>query len=171
MRHGNLLVAVCALTLTAFIACGGGDDEPSAGDVQDALEDAQEEAEDAVDSADDLEGIPNEDCLAAALALSNAAGGALTGDPGDADSSIDALRRMGDAAPDDLQDDFETFADALEGYFQRLKDAGVDLSDPSTFSDPGVAAELSEAAEELTGAQEASTNISEYLGELCDNTN
>jgi len=172
MRFGRLLMVLFALALTAFVACGGGNDEPSVDDVEDAVEDAQENAgdvaDDVEDAVDDAGGIPNEDCLDAALALSNAAGGALTGDPGDVDASIDALRRMGDAAPDDLQDDFETLADALERYFKRLQDAGVDFSDPATFSDPEVAAELAEAAEELAGAEEASTSISGYMGELCD---
>ena len=105
--------------------------------------------------------------LAAAMAL--AAGGAgPTVDGSDPSSMSDYLRTISAGAPADLKDDFTTVADGLQKFYDKLKAAGIDLTDPSTYSSPDAVATLSKAAEQLqSDVGDAATHIQDRFQEIC----
>lgn len=112
--------------------------------------------------------FPSNECFDAFSALVGASLGALA--PGtEFEDSIDALDRVGENAPSDVQADLEVLVGAFEEFQRELDESGVDLSDPSSFADP-------EAQQALEGigdvfddpeVEEASENVEAYLEEVC----
>jgi hypothetical protein len=89
-------------------------------------------------------------------------------DGADLGSLADYLRKISAGAPADLQGDFITMADGLQTFYDTLKAAGIDLTDPSTYSSPAAVATLSKAADTLQkDVGDAATRIQSRFQELC----
>lgn len=112
--------------------------------------------------------FPTNECIDAFSALIGASLGAFA--PGtDFGDSVDALDRVAENAPSAVRDDFEVLVGAFEEFQRELDESGVDLSDPSSFTDP----EAQEALEGLGDVFDdpevaaASENVEAYLEEVC----
>jgi len=155
-----------ALMVVALVAGACGDDDggspvPSQGDTGGSSTDTPF-------GDGDFTGFTDQECLQIVLAWSQAASAAFT--PGtsgeDPAAALEALSR---SVPPEIADDFATYAEAVSSYWRALTDAGVDLNDPNTFTDPEAQAARAAAAEEFeaTGVQEAGDNISAFLDAQC----
>ena len=88
----------------------------------------------------------------------------------DLSSMSDFLREVSAGAPADLRDDFTTLADGLQKFYDTLKAAGIDLTDPNTYSSQSAGATLSKAAQQLQkDVGDAATRIQTRFQELCGN--
>ena len=99
-----------------------------------------------------------------------AAGGfSAGGQGGNTDDAVATLRRMAGAAPAAIRADVEKVAEAMRIYFKALKDAGIDFSNPSTYSSQTAAQALQSASSQLanSGATDASHRIDTYFKSLC----
>ena len=115
------------------------------------------------------------DCASAALAMAAAASGGLGGSQsgsGSFEDSVATLDRMADGAPAGVKDDIQTLAAATAAYLKALKDAGVDLSNPSTLTNPDKAQAVGRAAAayQSSGAQAAADRVDSYFDEKCPNS-
>jgi len=111
-------------------------------------------------------------CLSAAHAMAVAASGAAGfGSSGsqNPDEAVETLRRVAGAAPDAIKTDVELVADATRDFYDALKAAGVDFSNPSTFQDPQKAAAAGTAAQayQNSGAPAAAQRIGTYFDSVC----
>lgn len=179
------LLAVGALTLAG---CGGDDDDGDAApSVEEGDDDAAEAGDDdsdddsGDDSGDDDSGgddidIPegaftSEDCAdayQAVIAASAAAAAAFTGQGGeDLDSALAELEGFLDDAPDDIQDDLETWYEGYAEYVSALQDAGFDAE--GGVPDADALQELTELSESLNTEefQAAGERLGEWLQTEC----
>jgi hypothetical protein len=190
-RRAATLVLAAALA-TGLAACGGGDDEDGRGDVQ--LEDVESDASSSGSSSDDdedaeatedesssddeatdeaiddaIEGAFSEGCGEFA-GVFGALGGAIAGsfDP-EAEAEFE---QFVDDAPEEIRDDLETIASAYDELNAALEDAGIDLTDPSSFdpSNSDFAQAIAAASQQLATPefQEASLAINEFIASNCE---
>ena len=97
--------AAAALGLCLLTACGdGGDKAGGSGDYCSDLKDAKKEV-DALKS----------------------------GDFSDLEKTTDAMKRLSDEAPDEIQDDWKVLVDGVQKLVDALKKAGVDDEDMATL--------------------------------------
>ncbi|MEL7210543.1 MAG: hypothetical protein AAGK32_20310 [Actinomycetota bacterium] len=175
MRRLRTLALVLAAGLLLLTACGDDSDSSQSDTSASDSEPSAESGDGDVDlpGGGDIE-VPglSEECETVAEASIQAAGAAVaafdpTGDIGETTEFFDGAI---DAAPDELKDDFEVLAEGLAQYAQALQDAGADLSDPSSFTDPATISALTEAAEVFSTAEfeQAGENISAWAEANCD---
>lgn len=162
MRTIRRIIPLVLVVAVALAACGGDStptgssddgttDNPPAGSVFTAAE-----------------------CASAALAMAAAAsggfGGSQSGD-GSVEDSVATLNRMADGAPAEIKDDIKTLAAATAAYLKALKDAGVDLTNPATLTDPSKAQAVGAAAAayQASGAQAAADRVETYFDQKCPN--
>ncbi len=172
MKKRSLVAIVLALVVLGAAACGG-DEEPNVDDIlndaeqalEEGLEEAEEQAEDALDAAG---GFDAAQCLELSTALAEAAGAAV-GTSTDPEAAVESLRNMAEVADGELGDDLALMADAMGDFFAALADAGIDITDPATYTSEEAVAALTEANEALesSGMQEASENINTAITDLC----
>lgn len=175
----RMLGVVFALALTAA-ACGdddsGGDDVASDdSDVSDSGADDGDSEPDTGDGADvDLGDVFSGDCREAILAFSTVQssfagsfGGAFGQDT--IDDAGDAIDELASAAPDEIKDAFQVYADELGAYFDALGD--IDLSELAGGQpDPATIAALTAAGEAVDeeALEAAADEISTYFENACD---
>jgi hypothetical protein len=113
-------------------------------------------------------GMPSSECIELSMALSQAAAMGMT-ESGDLEDSVAALQAMASAAPPQIAADFMIVAAALAEFAQTLAEAGIDFTDPSTYSSPQAQQALEEASDafDASGIEEASERISDYLDDVC----
>jgi hypothetical protein len=157
---------VFLLAAVALVASACGDDSGSSSPETTGA-DSSSDGDIAIPDLDDLDlpGVSDE-CLAVAQAAAeaaSAAGAAFTpgGDLSQTETFFDGAI---DAAPDEIKDDFEVLAQAFGDYAQAIQDAGADLSDPNSFTDPEVLAALQNGVEAFStdAYEEAADNISAW---------
>ncbi|MBF4163783.1 hypothetical protein [Nocardioides acrostichi] len=92
----------------------------------------------------------------------------------DIDKAFDTFEKLGDEAPDEVADDWDTLNEGVDKFQEALDDAGVDTSDlsnldPSTI-DSDKLEELEAASQELSDSkyQDALQNIEEHAKEECN---
>ena len=184
-RRAAALVLAGAL-VTGLAACGGGDDDEATDqvDLEDVESDAsssassdEEEADDEDEGSDDSSGI-DEEAIAGAfsegcgefITVFGALGGAIAGafDP----EAAEEFEGFIDDAPEEIQDDLETMAEAYGELGALFEEAGFDPEDPNGFdpSNPEAIEVFTEAAElfespEFVAANEA---ISEFVASNCE---
>ncbi|MGH9174690.1 MAG: hypothetical protein ACRD1H_10040 [Vicinamibacterales bacterium] len=109
------------------------------------------------------------DCQSAALAIAAAVAGGFTGAGGSLDQSAAALGRMASGAPAEIKADIQTLATATQRFQAALVDAGVDFTNPNSYSNPEAAAKLQAASSEFeaSGAKEAVDRVGAYFDQLC----
>jgi hypothetical protein len=178
MRRSKLLAILAALLL-ALAACGGDDGDVAdvaadeadpgpdgdAGDVADG--DSGDEGDAEVDE-DALAALTNEDCAALYAGIASAAS-AFGGTEGEDLSDVaNYFDEIAGEVPDEIKDDFETFAAAYREFAEAAEEAGVDFSDPATMT-PEALQEMGSAAEAFNDpeVQEASERISTFAEETC----
>jgi hypothetical protein len=179
------LTILPAAMLLLVAACGGSDD-PDAGDADTtaAAADTTVAVADTVATddtvpADDADAgaggdaadfFTPETCLDLAMAFSQAASMGMTGTGGSPEDSAQALQELADAAPSEIADDLDTLATAFGEFARTLTEAGVDFSDPASFSDPAVQQALTEASQsfDTDAINEASTRVSDYISAECE---
>ncbi|HYI43845.1 MAG TPA: hypothetical protein VE174_00085 [Actinomycetota bacterium] len=169
MARSRLLVLLVTIACFGLIACG--DSTPTS--ATDAGGDTTEEQPEVETEEEPEAGMPGafekKDCLEVAEAMGGALGG-MGADPSvDFDKAIEGIRRAGDAAPEEIRDDFNVFADAMAEYLTILKDGGIDFSDPATFSTPKAQKAVKEATAVLEDpkVKEAQANIDKAMTDLC----
>jgi hypothetical protein len=113
-----------------------------------------------------FDGFTNEECLRIAVAWSQAAS---LGFVGGTEGATEALEDLAEGVPPEVAADFALYAQALAEYSTALVDAGIDISNPATFSSPQAQAAMTAAAEAFqdAGLVEASENISAFLEVQC----
>jgi hypothetical protein len=102
--------------------------------------------------------------LGAGLAQAMTQGGDL-----DLDQAADKLKEFADKAPGEIKEDAKTVADAYSEFVQALEDAGIDINNPSSFSDPSKLQQLEEAANKIDtdAVKQASDHLQAYFQEHC----
>lgn len=159
----RLFTAFVVLMIAALGACGGdstptGSSNTPAGNTQ--------------TTPPVTGGVPNfssTDCQAAALALAAATAGGFSGGGGALDQSAATLQRMASGAPSAIKAAIENLAAATSKFYNDLKAAGIDLTNPSTYTNAEAAAALQKAGDdfEASGAKAAADQISAYFDQIC----
>jgi hypothetical protein len=170
MARSRLLVLLVTIVCFGLFACG--DSAPTSatdagGDT--TAEQPEAEPEEEPEEEDVTGPFGKQDCLEVAEAMGGALGG-MGSDPSvDFDKAIEGIRKAGDAAPEEIRDDFNVFADAMAEYLTILKDGGIDFSDPATFSTPKAQKAVKEATAVLEDpkVKEAQANIDKAMTDLC----
>lgn len=175
----TVLLAVVAMAL-ALTACGDDDSSDDAAPADDAAQDTSDDAaadeagtdEDAAVDPSDLDFDLGE---CGFLANFGDEGFEEAFDPsalmtggGDAYSALaDQFHEVADAAPDDIQDAFQTMAEGMDQFAEVFSD--IDLSDPANI-DPE-ALESLEAIGDGPGAEfeAASAEIEDWINQNCAN--
>lgn len=173
MRYGTVIVLVIGALALAAAGCGGDDGDaaaPAETTVEETVADTTEPTETTDETTDgttgdidlgDLSGECTE--LAAIGAKIAQAAGAQGGDIG---SSADYFAELADAAPDEIKDDLEVFAEEFAQFAEAI--AGIDLSGGSTPSADDIAKiQEATAAFDDPRIQEASANIEAWAQENC----
>jgi hypothetical protein len=154
------------LAAVALVASACGDDSGSSSPETTAAE-SSSDGDVAIPDLDDLD-LPgvSDQCVEVAQAAAEAAGaaGAVFTPGGDLSETGAFFDGAIDAAPDEIKDDFEVLAEAFGEYAQAIADAGADLSDPNSFTDPAVLAALEDGVQAFStdAYQEAADNISAW---------
>lgn len=157
------LVVVAALTLAA---CGG-DDNTDATGAAGGTTTTRSTAEGPDPDIGDAVGLVAEECrFLLAGAFLNPLAATVPGAAVDVDDQAQQLAAMADSAPPEIKDALETISAGWTDLAEALQ--GVDLTDPTSFSDPEVQAKL-EGLSEVVGAdfEDASTTVSEYVAANC----
>ena len=170
-RMGAKAAAVLiAALLVGATACGGGSSKEESSGTGDAVtattsaktSSGSSSSDDLSDTMDALGG----DCMKAGLAyfaLSMSALGASFGasesDLAEMQSSIDELKGE---IPSEIEDDFTTYANALEEYANAMK--GMDMGDIMSGSGD---AEKAAAILDTPEVKQAQANIDKYFEETC----
>lgn len=170
MAPSRLVHLFLAVACVGFVACSSPQPQNASDTGSDATDD--QAADDAMDEGDDVpEGFARKDCAELAKAMAGAAGAGMSGNMDiDFDKAIEGLRRAGDAAPEELRDDFTVFGDAMAEYFELLRDAGIDFNDPSSFSSPQAqkAVQKGTALLQDPKVEQARKNIDKGMREICE---
>ncbi|MGL6278464.1 MAG: hypothetical protein ACRC50_02775 [Gaiella sp.] len=178
MRHRTALALVLGLGALALLGagCGGDDGGDSAAPADTTAEqttdttEATETTETAGDAVTDVDlgaiGGLSEECtelVAIGAKISQAVGT----QGGDIDTSVDYFTELADAAPDEIKDDLEVFADQFAEFAKAVQ--GLDLSGGTTPSAEDVQ-KLQEASAAFDDPklQEASANIEAWAKENCE---
>jgi hypothetical protein len=79
------------------------------------------------------------------------------------------LGRMASDAPAAVKADIQTLATATQKFQAALTDAGIDFTNPSTYSDPQKAAAIQQAGSDFqaSGVTEAVDRVGAYFDQLC----
>ena len=109
-----------------------------------------------------------EDCLNLVFAWSSAASIGLSG-TGTFEEGAEAVEDLAAAVPDEIAGDFLIYAQAMRAYGQALADAGIVLSDPSTYSTPETQQIVTDASDAFNSPniQAAGNRISDYIEAEC----
>jgi len=109
-----------------------------------------------------------EDCLTLVFAWSQAASLGLTG-AGTFEEGADAVEDLAAAAPAEIAADFALYAEAMRAYGDALEEAGIVLSDPTTYSTPEAQAAANAASDAFNApeVQEAGNRIADYIETAC----
>ena len=88
-----------------------------------------------------------------------------SGGPENLDETRQFFEELADEVPSEIRDDFETYAEAVGDYLDRLAEIDIDSDNP----DPEDVQEAIQAAQALATSDvvEASTNISQFIAEGC----
>jgi hypothetical protein len=163
-----LAVLMVGVLSFSFTACGDDDggtpltagNDDSSGDSSDDLDlpDSEE-----LDDLADMAGV-DEVCLGAAYLAAAAFGGAAGGE--DAEELQAYFEEARDQVPDEIKDDFDKVAEAMQAYGALLEEYEGDFTKLAT--DPDAQDVLSQFdSDEFT---EASDNVSAWFDENCDTT-
>lgn len=168
MRYGTvILLAVGALAL-AVAGCGG-DDGDTAAPAETTVEETVDETTDATETTDtmgdvDLGDLSGECTELAAIGAKIAQ--AVGAQGGDVDASADYFAELADAAPDEIKDDLEVFAEEFSKFAEAIAD--IDLSGGTTPSADDIAKlQAASKAFDDPRIQEASSNIEAWAQENC----
>jgi hypothetical protein len=160
-----IVLVIGALALAAA-GCGGDDGGDAAAPAETTVEETTQTTETTEETTEDVDlGDLSGECteLAAIGAKIAQAAGAQGGDIG---SSADYFAELADAAPDEIKDDLEVFAEEFGKFAEAI--AGVDLSGGTTPSAEDLAKiQAATAAFEDPRIQEASDNIEAWAQENC----
>ena len=171
MARNRLIALFMALACLGFVACAEEVPQEVVDTGGEAPETPVESQEPAEDEGALEEAFDNKDCMKIAGAMSGVMGGmGAGGDIGNKfDEAISGLRRAGDFAPEEVQDDFAVFADAMAEYLTILKEAGIDFNNPGSFSTPEAqkAVQKATAVLEAPEVKEAQQNIDRVMTDLC----
>lgn len=170
MKHGTVIVLAVGVLALAAAGCGGDDGgdaaAPAETTVEETVADTTETTETTEETTEDVDlGDLSGECteLAAIGAKIAQAAGAQGGDIG---TSADYFAELADAAPDEIKDDLEVFAEEFGKFAEAI--AGIDLSGGTTPSAEDLAKiQEATAAFEDPRIQEASTNIEAWAQENC----
>ena len=174
----GLIVPIVVLTLLLG-ACGGSTEE--AADSPAPTSAAPSPAEDAAttaapsDDASSDDGASPENCPELLAAASSAVAAVqLTGGVGpeaSAEFTAEYLRELAERAPAEIRDDLEILAEALAGFYETIDASGIDLSDPSSFSnlDASEIQKLEAAVEAMDTPEvdQANQNIQAFFEREC----
>lgn len=168
--------AICLLLMLTMAACGGSDDE--AGDT-DTTATTTATTEAAPTTRDDSQGSsgPSTDCMTLlqwATDSVTAQNAAFAGGGPNAvgmEYTADYFQAFADQAPDAIQRDMKTFADAFEAFFEELEALDIDFTDPDqllALSQSDIET-LEAAAEQLEApeVEQALDNIELYFESEC----
>lgn len=116
----------------------------------------------------DFTGFTNDQCLQIILTWSQAASLGFGG-AGDLEDVGEALEDLAGSVPPEVAADFAIYAQAMTAYGQALRDAGIDLNDPATYSSPEAQAALTAASQafDSEALEQASENIGDFLDTQC----
>ena len=176
MRRITMLALAVVLALTGA-ACGddddSGSDEPEATDDGGSTDDGGDDGASTDDGGDDdgdvAAGFLDEDCrFLLAGAFMNPLAAAQGGGDGDVDAANEQLQEIAEEAPDEIRDAMDKIAEVYSEFVEALKDADVDLSNPSSFTDPEVQQALAGIGEKFDEEyDEAAETVSQYVQENC----
>jgi hypothetical protein len=168
-----LLLALLAACSIALVACGGDDDDgnvdadaaTSSDDDSGSTDDNDSESTDGDVALSDI----SEECMDASLAASAVYGqgaAAFTGNTDAVEESADKLKEFAGKAPDEIKEEFEVMAEALQKYYEALDDLDLGSGVPSASE----LAKIASASEVLNDPdfQEASDRVSDWVGENCE---
>ncbi len=163
-------VAVATIFGLGLSACGDDGGDEATDDVEETTTTAGDSGTDSVDLGDfDFTG-ECADFMTAFGSAGAAVGSAFTGADGsdDLEQVAEYFDEIASKVPDDIQGDFEVFAQAYSDFAQALADSGIDMSDPSS-ADPEDLAALQAVMEAFSApeVEEASANISAWVEENC----
>jgi hypothetical protein len=169
VRYGTVIVLAVGALALAGAGCGGDDGDaaaPAETTVEESTEPTEEPAEETTETLGDIDlGDLSGECaeLAAIGAKLAQAVGTQGGDVG---ASADYFAELADAAPDEIKDDLEVFAEEFATYAEAI--AGIDLSGGTTPSAEDIA-KLQEASAAFDDPrlEEASANIEAWAQENC----
>ena len=154
----RLLIALFTIVLAGLAACGG-DSKPTASG--------------GTTTPPVTGNVPNfssSDCQSAAIAIAAAVSGGFAGAAGGSlGQSADVLARMASGAPSEVKADIQTLATATQKFQAALQAAGVDFTNPSSYSNPEAAAKLQAASSEFeaSGVSAAVDRVGVYFDQLC----
>ncbi len=171
----KVATVLAAVLLLGAVACGGGDDkEASSSDLdatpattveKTATDDSTSDLADGLDDLNDL-GVVSGDCAQASLAYFSlsmqALGASFGGDQAALDEMQSSIDELEAEIPSEIEDDFTTYADALQQYGEAMRD--LDISELATGGD-----DVQQAAElmESSDVTEAQANIEQYFEDNC----
>lgn len=169
MRYGTVIVLAVGVLALAAAGCGGDDGDavaPAETTVEETVGETTESMETTEETTEDVDlGDLSDECteLAAIGAKIAQAAGAQGGD---LDTSAEYFAELADAAPDEIKDDLEVFAEEFAAFAEAI--AGVDLSGGTTPSADDIAKiQEATAAFDDPRIQEASANIEAWAQENC----
>ncbi|MEX2554665.1 MAG: hypothetical protein WEB06_03430 [Actinomycetota bacterium] len=154
----RLLIALFTIVLASLAACGGDSNPTASGDGT------------TPPVTGNIPNFSSSDCTSAALAIAAAVSGGFTGAGGGSlDQSAAVLGRMASGAPAEIKADIQTLATATQRFQAALTAAGIDFTNPSTYSDPQKAAAIQQAGSDFqaSGAPEAVNRVGAYFDQLC----
>lgn len=116
-----------------------------------------------------FEGFSNEECTNVVLAWSQAVSAGLVGFGGDFEASAETLADLAASVPPEISADFALYSQAIAEYGAALQAAGIDFSNPATYSSAEAQAAMTAAADafQATGVEEAGENIGDFLDAQC----
>lgn len=173
-----LLVLVVGMLALVAAGCGGDDGEDSATATDTAVEQTVEQDTGTTDAMEDESSTEGEGSsgeadlgtLTGECAELTAVGAriaqTLSTQGGDVEASAEYFSGLADAAPDEIKDDLEVFAEGFAEYAKAI--AGIDLSGGAVPTAEDLA-KLQEAAKAFDDPriQEASDNIQAWADENC----
>ena len=112
--------------------------------------------------------LSSSDCRAAIQAFAAGPAAAFSGGGGNLSQLADNLKKVQNAAPSEIKDDWAYVVEYYVKIANAAKDAGIDFTKPETFT-PDKIQKLSAASEGIDQAriQTASEKISKYFADHC----
>lgn len=170
MRYGTVIVLVVGALALAAAGCGGDDGGDAAAPAETTVEETIEETTETTETTEettedvDLGDLSGECTELAAIGAKIAQAAGAQG--GDLDTSADYFAELADAAPDEIKDDLEVFAEEFGKFAEAI--GGIDLSGGTTPSADDIAKiQEATAAFDDPRIQEASANIEAWAEENC----
>ena len=162
-----------AAVLLAFNGAACGDDDDASDDTE-ATDDGGTTDDggdtDGSTDADIAEGFLDEDCqFLLAGAFLNPLAAAQGGSDEDLEAANERLQEIAEEAPDEIRDALDKIAEVYSEFAEAIRDEDIDLSDPSSFSDPDVQEAMAEIGAKFDDEafQEASETLTQYVDENC----